>query len=67
MELEHVFHYSNFFIVMQMLFAVSLLIPAAIGRLDLYRTFVRKIASSVVTVGPMGLLVYILYEVSRLS
>lgn len=52
---------------MQMLFAVSLLIPAAIGRLDLYRTFVRKIASSVVTVGPMGLLVYILYEVSRLS
>jgi hypothetical protein len=67
MELEHVFHYSNFFVLMQMLFAGSLLVPAAIGRMDLYRTFVRRVASLVVNVGPMGLLVYVLYEVSRLS
>jgi hypothetical protein len=67
MELDHVFHYSNFFVAIQILFAGSLLVPATIGRLDLYRSFVRKIASSVVTVGPVGLLLYILYEVSRLS
>jgi hypothetical protein len=67
MELEHLFHHSNFFVVMQILLAGSMLMPAAIGRLDLYRTFVRRVASLVVNVGPVGLLVYVLYEVSRLS
>ena len=67
MELEHVFHYSNFLVMMQMLLAGSLLVPAAIGRLDLYRLVVRKVASLVVNVGPVGLLGYVLYEVSRLS
>ncbi len=41
--------------------------PAMIGRPDLYRSFVRITASHVVSFGPLALLVYVLYEVSRLS
>jgi hypothetical protein len=52
---------------LQFIFAGSLLIPAAVGRIDIYRIFVRSTASNVVTFGPMGLLVYILYEVSKLA
>jgi hypothetical protein len=67
MELEHLFQQTNFFMTLQFIFAGSLLIPAAVGRIDIYRIFVRSTASNVVTFGPMGLLVYILYEVSKLA
>jgi hypothetical protein len=36
------------------------------GRSDLYRTFAGRLASSVVTFGPMAMLVYVLYAVSKL-
>jgi hypothetical protein len=66
MELEHVMQQSGWFLIMQMLMC-SLPVPAMIGRFDLYRAFVRSAASNVVTFGPFGLLVYILFEMSRLA
>ena len=66
MELEHLLHQSGWFLFMQ-LFMGSLMVPAMIDRHDLYRTFVRSAASNVVTFGPFGLLVYVLYEVAKLS
>jgi hypothetical protein len=65
MELEHVMQQSGWFLIMQMLMG-SLMVPAMIGRADLYRSFIRNTASNVVTFGPFGLLVYVLIEVSRL-
>ena len=67
MELEHLFQQTRFFMTLQLVLAGSLLIPAALGRADIYRIFVRCMASNVVTFGPVGLLGYILYEVSTLS
>lgn len=67
MELEHLFQQSGFFMTLQMVFMGSLLIPAAVGRVDIYRVFVRATASNVVTFGPVALLGYILYEVSKLA
>ncbi len=67
MELEHLFQQTRFFMTLQLVFAVSLLVPVAVGRVDIYRVFVTKTASNVVTFGPMGMLVYILYEVSKLA
>lgn len=66
MELEHVLQQSGWFLVMQMLMG-SLMVPAMLGRADLYRSFVRSAASYVVTFGPFGLLVYVLFEVSRIA
>lgn len=66
MDLEHVMQQSGWFLMMQMLIG-SLVVPAMIGRIDLYRSFVRSAASNVVSFGPFGLLVYVLFEVSRLA
>jgi hypothetical protein len=66
MELEHVLHQSGWYLMLQMLLG-SLMVPAMIGRPDLYRSIVRTTASHVVSFGPLALLVYVLYEVSRLS
>jgi hypothetical protein len=66
MELEHVMQQSGFYLMMQMLMGM-LMVPAMIGRIDLYRSFVRSAASNVVSFGPFGLLVYVLFEVSRLA
>ena len=66
MELEHLLHHPGWFLIMQFLMG-SLLIPAIAGRPDIYRSFVRSLASNAVTFGPFGLLVYVLFEVSRLS
>ncbi len=67
MELEHLFQQSTSFMTLQLVFMGSLLVPAAVGRIDMYRVFVRSAASSVVTFGPMALLGYMLYEVSKLA
>jgi hypothetical protein len=67
MELEHIFNVSGLSLALQLFFAGSLMVPAVMGRVDLYHAFVRKLTVSVVTYGPMGLLVYVLYEVSRLA
>jgi hypothetical protein len=66
MELEHVLHHPGWFLAMQLLMG-SMMVPAMINRNDLYRSFVRSVASHVVTFGPFGLLVYVLFEVAKLS
>jgi hypothetical protein len=53
--------------MLQLLFMSALLIPETVGRSDVYRAFVRTLTSYVVSFGPMALLVYVLYQVSRLS
>ena len=67
MELEHLFPHSPSFLILQLMAAGSLLIPAALGRAELYRMGIREMASNVVTFGPVALLGYVLYEVSKLS
>lgn len=67
MDFEHAMTQSNLFLIFQMLFMGSLLIPGAIGRLDLYNKVARVLASQVVSFGPFGMLVYVLYHVSRLN
>ena len=66
MELEYLFQHSGPFMVLQLRMG-SLMVPAVMGRTDLYRSFVRNMASYVVSFGPVALLVYVLFEVSRLS
>lgn len=66
MELEHLLHQSGLHLILQIMM-VSLMVPAMIGRGDLYRAFVRTVTSNVVSFGPVALLVYVLYEVSRLA
>jgi len=66
MELDHVMQQSGWFLIVQILIG-SLMVPAMIGRVDLYRSFVRSAAANVVSFGPFGLLVYVLFEVSRLA
>ena len=66
MELEYLLQHSGSFMVLQLMMG-SLMVPAAMGRTDLYRSFARNMASYVVSFGPVALLVYVLFEVSRLS
>ena len=66
MELEHLMHHPGWLLAMQLLLG-SLMVPAMMGRIDLYRKVVNAAASNVVTFGPFGLLVYVLYEVSKLA
>ena len=66
MELEHLLHQSGLHLILQIMMA-SLMVPAMIGRGDLYRAFVRTVTSNVVSFGPVALLAYVLYEVSRLA
>lgn len=67
MEFEHAYIQSNFFMIFQMLFMGSLIVPSIIGRIDLYGKVMRVLASNVISFGPVALLVYILYHVSHLN
>ncbi len=67
MDFEHAFLQSNFFVIFQMMFMGSLLVPSLIGRIDLYGKVVRALSSNVVSFGPVALLVYVLYQVSHLN
>jgi hypothetical protein len=67
MDFEHAFLQSNFFVIFQMMFMGSLLVPGIIGRTDLYGKVARTLASHVVSFGPVALLVYVLYQVSHLN
>jgi hypothetical protein len=67
MEFEHLFHAAGFLVALNLMFVASMLLPAAMGRPDLYQAGVRKLAAVTVTFGPMGLLIYVLYQVSRLA
>ncbi len=67
MDFEHAFLQSNFFVIFQMMFMGSLLVPSIIGRIDLYGKVLRALASNVVSFGPVALLLYVLYNVSHLN
>ena len=67
MEFEHAYIQSNFFMIFQMLFLGSLIVPSIIGRIDLYGKVIRVLTSNVISFGPVALLVYILYHVSHLN
>lgn len=67
MELEHAFLQSNFFMLFQMMFLGSLMVPSMIGRLDIYGKAARTAATVVVTLGPVAILMYVLFEVSHLN
>jgi hypothetical protein len=67
MEFEHLFHAAGFLVALKLMFVGSMLLPAAMDRPDLYHAAVRKLATVTVTFGPMGLLIYVLYQVSRLA
>jgi hypothetical protein len=66
MDFEHAFQQAGFLPALQMMIAASLLAPGVMGRSDLYRAFAGRVAAHVVTFGPMSLLIYVLYAVSRL-
>ncbi len=42
MEFEHAFQQSNFFLMFQMMFMGSLLVPSMLGRMDLYSKGVKS-------------------------
>ncbi len=67
MDFEHAFQQSNLFLLFQMMFLGSLLVPSMIGRLDLYSKVVRSLASNVISFGPVVMLAYVLYQVSHLN
>ena len=67
MEFEHAFQQSNFFLMFQMMFMGSLLVPKMLGRMDLYNKGVKALASNMVSFGPVAMLVYVLYQVSNLN
>ena len=67
MELEHAFLQSNFFVLFQMMFLGSLMLPSMLGRLDIYGKAARIAATLVVSVGPITMLMYVLFEVSQLN
>lgn len=66
MYFEHALQQSNSFLLFQMMFMGSLLIPGIIGRFDVYGKVARLLASNVVSFGPVAMLVYVLYQVSHL-
>ncbi len=67
MELEHAFQQSGYLAALQVFIAGSLLAPGFFGSRDLYRRFISAGTTCVVSFGPMALLVYVLYRLSRLS
>ncbi len=67
MDFEHAFLQTNFFVMFQMMFMGSLLVPGIIGRIDLYGKVIRALTSNVVSFGPVALLLYVLYNVSHLN
>ncbi|HAR45295.1 MAG: hypothetical protein A2X56_05665 [Nitrospirae bacterium GWC2_57_13] len=68
MELEHMITATQANVMaLQMLMVSALLVPAAVGRVDLYRSFVASAASYIVSFTPVTMLLYILYKISHLS
>jgi fumarate reductase subunit D len=66
MELEHALTGTIANVMAaQMLLLVGLLVPAAIGRNDLYRAFVSTATSYIVSIAPVATLVYALYRVTQ--
>ena len=67
MEFEHAFQQSNYFLIFQMMFMGSLLVPSILGRTDIYGKAVRTAATLTVSFGPVAILLYVLFEVTQLN
>ncbi len=67
MDFEHAFQQSGFLVALQLMVIGSVVAPAAMGGSALLQRFVRAIASYVVSFGPMAILIYMLYKLSRIS
>lgn len=68
MELEHMITATQANVMaLQMLMLSALLVPAAVGRTDLYRSFAASAASYILSFTPVTMLLYILYKISHLS
>ncbi len=66
MDFEYAFQQAGFIQAFQLMIIGALVAPGVMGRSDLYRVFAGKVASNVVTFGPVATLIYVLYAVSRL-
>ena len=67
MDFEHAFQQSGFLAAFQLMIIGSIVAPAILGGEALLHRFVRTLASYVVSFGPMAILVYMLYKLSRMS
>jgi len=66
-EFEHAFQQSGFTTAYHLLILGIVLLAGFAGKDEQYRKFVDMTTSYLITFGPMALLVYVLYSVSRLS
>jgi hypothetical protein len=67
MEFEHALQQSNYYLMFQMMFMGSLLVPSLLGRTDIYGKAVQTAATLTVSFGPVAILLYVLFEVTRLN
>ncbi len=67
MEFEHAFQQSGFLVAFQLLIVGGLIAPGVWAGEALYQRFARAAATTVVTFGPMAVLVYVLYKVTQLG
>lgn len=66
MELEHALNGTMANVIAaQMLLLAGLLVPAVMGRSDLYQRFLSTVTSYAVSIAPVATLVYALYRVTQ--
>lgn len=61
------FQQTGFLSIVQALMIGSVLVAGVAGKDERYRRIVEKVATAMVTFGPMTMLLYVLYSVSRLG
>jgi hypothetical protein len=66
MELEHAVQQPGFLAAIQLM-VLSVLAPGVMAGSGIYQKFVKVAASYVVSFGPLAILIYVLYRVSRLA
>jgi hypothetical protein len=67
MEFEHLYQEAAYISAIQMMILGAILAAGVAGYNDLYRRFMEKVTSCVVTFGPISMLIYVLYSISHLS
>lgn len=65
MDFEHAFQQTGIIAAVQMLAFGAIALPGLADRSELYRVFISRVATYVVTFGPVAILLYILAEVSQ--
>jgi len=66
-EFEHVFQQSGFISALQVMMLGVVMAAGVAGKNEQYCGFVEKATIGMVTFGPMAMLIYVLYSVSRFS